>query len=290
MRGFRIELGEITEVLGAHPALRFAHTEVRDIAGPARIVSYVQAADAGAVIDVDALRAHVAEHLPAHMVPSSVTVLDRIPLTPVGKLDRAALPEPRQIVVAAREPSTDGERLVAQVMAELIGADTVGADDNFFDIGGNSLLATQLVARLTAATGPGGVRRPPCPGAGRATTPRSPRRRVPAPHRRPARAGSVRRSNRCPRRAPGSGDPVVPVAAGDGWVAAAPKGWRPIGSAGRRSARQPGLREPRPRTACRATAAGVVADCGGASPIPRIGPGRPDLPGEAGRANSGRRH
>ncbi|MEV5650846.1 amino acid adenylation domain-containing protein [Nocardia sp. NPDC052254] len=153
VRGFRIELGEITEVLGAHPALRFAHTEVRDIAGTARIVSYVQAADAGAVIDVDALRAHVAEHLPAHMVPSSVTVLDRIPLTPVGKLDRAALPEPRQIVVAAREPSTDGERLVAQVMAELIGADTVGADDNFFDIGGNSLLATQLVARLTAATG-----------------------------------------------------------------------------------------------------------------------------------------
>ncbi|MEU6562780.1 amino acid adenylation domain-containing protein [Nocardia nova] len=153
VRGFRIELGEITEVLGAHPALRFAHTEVRDIAGTARIVSYVQSAEAGAVLDVEALRSHVAAHLPAHMVPSSVTVLDRIPLTPVGKLDRDALPQPRQITVAARAPRTDAERLVAQVMAELVGADTVGADDNFFDIGGNSLLATQLVARLNTATG-----------------------------------------------------------------------------------------------------------------------------------------
>ena len=153
VRGFRIELGEITEVLGAHPALRFAHTEVREIAGTARIVSYVQPAEAGGVVDVDELRAHVAAHLPAHMVPSSVTVLDRIPLTPVGKLDRAALPEPQPVGVAAREPSTDSELLVAQVMAELVGAETLGADDNFFDIGGNSLLATQLVARLSAATG-----------------------------------------------------------------------------------------------------------------------------------------
>ncbi|NKY87918.1 non-ribosomal peptide synthetase [Nocardia veterana] len=153
VRGFRIELGEITEVLAAHPALRFAHTEVREIAGTARIVSYVQAAEAGAVVDLDALRGHVAAHLPAHMVPSSITVLDRIPLTPVGKLDRDALPEPQPPTTAAREPETDSERLVARVMAELVGAESVGADDNFFEIGGNSLLATQLVARLSAATG-----------------------------------------------------------------------------------------------------------------------------------------
>ncbi|WP_310398875.1 non-ribosomal peptide synthetase [Nocardia kruczakiae] len=153
LRGFRIELGEITEVLAAHPALRFAHTEVREIAGTPRIVSYVQPAEPGADIDVEALRTHVAAHLPAHMVPGSVTVLHRIPLTPTGKLDRDALPEPQQITTAAREPGTDTERLVARVMADLIGAESVGADDNFFEIGGNSLLATQLVARLSDATG-----------------------------------------------------------------------------------------------------------------------------------------
>ncbi|MBU3062100.1 amino acid adenylation domain-containing protein [Nocardia sp. NEAU-G5] len=159
LRGFRIELGEITEALTAHPAIRFAHTEVREIAGAQRIVSYVlphAGPEAGAregAVDTAAVRAHVAERLPAHMVPSSLTVLDRIPLTPVGKLDRAALPEPEPVVTVARAPQTEAERLVAEVMAELIGADTVGAADSFFEIGGNSLLATQLVSRLAAATG-----------------------------------------------------------------------------------------------------------------------------------------
>ncbi|MQY17212.1 non-ribosomal peptide synthetase [Nocardia macrotermitis] len=153
LRGFRIELGEITAALTAHPSIRFAHTEVRDVAGTKRIVSYVLPVDVTAAVDVTAVRAHVAEHLPAHMVPASLTVLDRIPLTPVGKLDRAALPEPEVVHTQDREPSTDAERLVAQVISELVGAETVGAGDNFFDVGGNSLLATQLVARLAAATG-----------------------------------------------------------------------------------------------------------------------------------------
>ncbi|NKY51767.1 non-ribosomal peptide synthetase [Nocardia vermiculata] len=156
VRGFRIELGEITEVLAGHPALRFAHTEVREIAGTARIVSYVQPADPAVPVDTDAIRAYVAERLPAHMVPGSVTVLDRIPLTPVGKLDSAALPEPQAVVTTTgRAPRTEHEHLVAQVVAELVGAETVHADDNFFEIGGNSLLATQLVARLRAASGVG---------------------------------------------------------------------------------------------------------------------------------------
>ena len=154
LRGFRIELGEITEALTAHEAIRFAHTEVREIAGARRIVSYVLPASGnGADLDTAAVRAYVAERLPAQMVPSSLTVLDRIPLTPVGKLDRAALPHPEPVVTVAREPQTETERLVADVMAELVGADTVGAADSFFEIGGNSLLATQLVARLAAATG-----------------------------------------------------------------------------------------------------------------------------------------
>ncbi|MQY27936.1 non-ribosomal peptide synthetase [Nocardia aurantia] len=152
VRGFRIELGEISGVLTGHPEIRFAHTEVRRIAGAARIVSFVQPVEAAA-LDVEQVRGHVAKHLPAHMVPSSVTVLERIPLTPVGKLDLAALPQPQLTVAVAREPETEAERLVAQVMSELLGAEAVGADDSFFDVGGNSLLATQLVARLTAATG-----------------------------------------------------------------------------------------------------------------------------------------
>ncbi|MBF6331427.1 non-ribosomal peptide synthetase [Nocardia transvalensis] len=153
VRGFRIELGEISEVLATHPAVRFAHTEVREIAGVERVVSYVLPAEARAGVDTDQLRAHVATQLPAHMVPGSITVLDRIPLTPVGKLDRAALPQPQPVATVARKPETDAERLVASVMAELVGAESVGAEDSFFDVGGNSLLATQLVARLGAATG-----------------------------------------------------------------------------------------------------------------------------------------
>ncbi|WP_084530632.1 non-ribosomal peptide synthetase [Nocardia miyunensis] len=153
LRGFRIELGEITAALTSHSSIRFAHTEVRAIAGTKRIVSYVLPVDGTATLDVTAVRAHVAERLPSHMVPASLTMLDRIPLTPVGKLDRAALPEPEAVATQRREPSTDAERIVAQVISELVGAETIGAGDNFFDVGGNSLLATQLVARLAAATG-----------------------------------------------------------------------------------------------------------------------------------------
>ncbi|WP_228803714.1 amino acid adenylation domain-containing protein [Nocardia higoensis] len=154
MRGFRIELGEIDATLTTHPRIRFAHTEVRRISGADRLVSFVQPSGADTDLDVAQVRAHVAEHLPGHMVPASITVLDEIPLTPVGKLDRAALPEPVLLAASAgREPETGTERLVAAVMGELLGTEGVHADDNFFEIGGTSLLATQLVARLAAATG-----------------------------------------------------------------------------------------------------------------------------------------
>ncbi|MET7771004.1 amino acid adenylation domain-containing protein [Nocardia sp. NPDC005366] len=153
LRGFRIELGEITTALSGHPSVRFAHTEVRRIVDADRIVSFVYPADERAGVDIDAVRAHIAEQLPVHMIPAAITLLDRIPLTPTGKLDIAALPEPTLSVArSARMPETDAERLVARVMGELVGAETVNADDSFFEIGGNSLLATQLVARLAAAT------------------------------------------------------------------------------------------------------------------------------------------
>ncbi|MTE14238.1 non-ribosomal peptide synthetase [Nocardia aurantiaca] len=154
LRGFRIELGEIDGVLTAHRAISFSHTEVREIAGTRRIVSFVLPTDLTAAPDLEQVRAHCAERLPVHMVPSAITLLDHIPLTPVGKLDRDALPQPTAVVaVVSRDPETDTERLVAEVMGELVGARALGADDSFFEVGGNSLLATQLVARLANASG-----------------------------------------------------------------------------------------------------------------------------------------
>ncbi|RJO75210.1 non-ribosomal peptide synthetase [Nocardia panacis] len=154
VRGFRIELGEITAVVADCPGIRFAHTEIRrDRVDRARIVSYVVAAEAAAP-DARELRALAGERLPAHMVPSAFVVLDTIPLTPAGKLDRRALPHPRwDLLDAGRDPQTATEALVAAQIAEVLGRDRVCADHNFFDIGGNSLAATQLVARLAAVSG-----------------------------------------------------------------------------------------------------------------------------------------
>ncbi|WP_255588818.1 amino acid adenylation domain-containing protein [Nocardia sp. MH4] len=152
VRGFRIELGEISAVLGSHPEVRFAHTEVRRIAGDDRIVSWVQLAEGTDPTELARVRNHAAARLAGHMVPASLTLLDRVPLTPVGKLDRGALPEPEFTATAGRAPQTASERLVARVFEELVGGNEVSATDSFFDIGGNSLLATQLVARLAAAS------------------------------------------------------------------------------------------------------------------------------------------
>ncbi|WP_280406836.1 non-ribosomal peptide synthetase [Nocardia carnea] len=155
MRGFRIELGEITGALTAHPAVHFAHTEVRRIAGVDRLVAYVHPADPAHRPEPEELRAHLAQRLPRHMVPTAFTLLDEIPLTPVGKLDIAALPEPQAPAAgpAGRAPHTAAEQLVATIMGELVDAEVTDTGDSFFDIGGNSLLATQLVGRLAAATG-----------------------------------------------------------------------------------------------------------------------------------------
>ncbi|WP_216896622.1 non-ribosomal peptide synthetase [Nocardia alni] len=156
IRGFRIELGEITEVIAEHPAVRFAHTEVRaDGTGGPRIVTYVVRTESEVPADAAAIRSHAAAALPGHMVPSAIVELPSIPLSPSGKLDRKALPEPDFSAAAepGRAPGTPNERLAAALMAEVVGAGGVGADSNFFDIGGNSLSATRLVARIAAETG-----------------------------------------------------------------------------------------------------------------------------------------
>ncbi|MEV5834480.1 amino acid adenylation domain-containing protein [Nocardia sp. NPDC052112] len=148
IRGFRIELGEIDAVLTAHADVDFAVTLGRENpSGATILVSYVL----GRALDPDQLARWAARSLPPHMVPASVVVLDEIPLTAVGKLDRNALPEPRFATRTYREPSTVTERAVAGVFADVLGIERIGADDNFFELGGNSLLATRVTARLGVA-------------------------------------------------------------------------------------------------------------------------------------------
>ncbi|MFZ2173425.1 MAG: amino acid adenylation domain-containing protein, partial [Rhodococcus sp. (in: high G+C Gram-positive bacteria)] len=155
VRGFRIELGEIDAVLARHPAVAFAATIGHTgPSGDSVLASYVRAQD-GQEVEPAELRTYASERLPAHMVPSTVVVLDEIPMTPVGKLDRKALPVPEFGSAAAeyRAPTTETERIVVEAFAEVLGVDRVGSADSFFDLGGNSLLATRIVSALQAALG-----------------------------------------------------------------------------------------------------------------------------------------
>ncbi|MFD4469391.1 non-ribosomal peptide synthase/polyketide synthase, partial [Rhodococcus sp. NPDC058505] len=150
VRGFRIELGEIDLALTAHDDVDFATTIGHTAGGSTSLVSYVVAVP-GRVLDPSALKEFVGRSLAAHMVPASIMVLDEIPLNPVGKLDRKALPEPVFEAREFRAPSTPVEQIVANAYAEVLGATRVGLDDDFFELGGNSLIATQVTARLGAA-------------------------------------------------------------------------------------------------------------------------------------------
>ncbi|WP_374229942.1 amino acid adenylation domain-containing protein, partial [Rhodococcus sp. F64268] len=155
IRGFRIEPGEIDAVLRTHETVEFAVTVARAAdGGTARLVSYVTPA-AGAVAEPRELLAFAAQSLAPQMVPDAIVVLDAVPLTPVGKIDRDALPEPEAVIRPYRAPRTDLEALVARVFAEILGVEQVGLDDDFFDLGGNSLVATRVVARLRDEIGVG---------------------------------------------------------------------------------------------------------------------------------------
>ncbi|MEU6582444.1 amino acid adenylation domain-containing protein [Nocardia sp. NPDC046763] len=152
IRGLRIELGEIDSVLAGHPAVGYAATiGHRAASGGQSLVSYVVAAP-GHSIDPALLAEYVADRVPSYMVPSSIMALDRIPLTPTGKLDRKALPEP---VFAGnkpyRAPRTPIEHLIAETFAGVLHLDTIGIDDSFFALGADSLVATRVAARLGAA-------------------------------------------------------------------------------------------------------------------------------------------
>ncbi|NUP29424.1 MAG: amino acid adenylation domain-containing protein, partial [Nocardia sp.] len=151
VRGFRIELGEIEAAVLAQPGVAQAAVIVReDTPGDHRIVAYV-VPDDGTEADTESIRAGAAALVPSYMVPSALVVLDRIPLTINGKLDRRALPAPVFESGGSRSASTPIEEIVAGVFAEVLGAERVGADDDFFALGGNSLIATQVAARIGTA-------------------------------------------------------------------------------------------------------------------------------------------
>ncbi len=152
VRGFRIEPGEIEWVLSRHPEVREAVVLARGAEAERRLVGYVLAPP-DAQPQPQALRSYLAERLPDHMVPQTLVVLERWPLTPGGKLDRAALPAsaaPRTEIEVQEVPRAPLEEVLAGIWAEALDvpAEAIGPGDDFFDLGGHSLLATRVVARL----------------------------------------------------------------------------------------------------------------------------------------------
>ncbi|HEX5113566.1 MAG TPA: amino acid adenylation domain-containing protein [Pseudonocardiaceae bacterium] len=153
IRGVRIELGEVEAALAAHPDVRRAVVVVTGDAGDRRLAGYVEPVDGRADL-ADRLRRHLAGRLPAHLVPATVTVVDRIPLTANGKVDRRALPAPDTPGAArGRPPRTPRERLLCGLFADVLGVHQMGVDDGFFALGGHSLLAIRLVDRIRTVLG-----------------------------------------------------------------------------------------------------------------------------------------
>ncbi|GAA4897707.1 amino acid adenylation domain-containing protein [Stackebrandtia albiflava] len=151
LRGYRIELGEIDAALRDQPGVTSAVTMLReDVPGDKRIVAYLVGDT-----DTGVIRGRLAERLPGHMIPSDFVVVDVLPLTTNGKVDRAALPAPSGRRTGPgpvhRPPRTDTERTVARVWADVLGVDRVGAEDDFFALGGHSITAITTAGRLKAS-------------------------------------------------------------------------------------------------------------------------------------------
>ncbi|MCF3103761.1 amino acid adenylation domain-containing protein [Streptomyces roseoverticillatus] len=162
IRGFRIEPGEVETVLAGHAAIRQVAVVVReDRPGDRRLVAYVvpeqdgtRSGDGPAAPDAGDLRRFAAAALPRHMVPSAFVLLDALPLTSRGKLDRRSLPAPGDGAVEHRRgPRSVREELLCGLFAQVLGVPEVGVDDDFFALGGHSMLATRLISRVRSVLG-----------------------------------------------------------------------------------------------------------------------------------------
>ena len=149
IRGFRIEPDEVGRRLAEHSLVEDAVVIARDAPGGPELIGYAT----GAGLDPALLKQHLTDVLPAHMVPRVIVALDVMPLTPSGKIDRAALPAPQRADVEYVAPGTRTERVLATILAELLDVEQVSASDDFFELGGHSLLASQLAARTRAELG-----------------------------------------------------------------------------------------------------------------------------------------
>ncbi|GAX39730.1 amino acid adenylation domain-containing protein [Tolypothrix sp. NIES-4075] len=150
VRGFRIELGEIEALLSQHPTVQQAVVIAKEIAGDKRLVAYLLPVSEAAP-EISELRSFLKQQLPDYMVPTSFVLLDTLPLTPNGKVDRKALPDPDQTrleVEAYVAPRNEVERLISAVWQEVLNLEKVGVHDNFFEVGGHSLLIIQVHNKL----------------------------------------------------------------------------------------------------------------------------------------------
>lgn len=154
VRGHRIELGEVEATVTDHPTVAHCVVSVADHATLGPVLAAYVVPTSSAEVDLEAVRAHVEAALPDYMVPSAFTVIDEVPLTAHGKLDRRALPAPAFAAAPAyRAASTPTEKRIATVFGALFERDDIGADDSFFQLGGHSLLAARLITVIRAEFG-----------------------------------------------------------------------------------------------------------------------------------------
>jgi aryl carrier-like protein len=153
--GIRIELGEIEHALASHEAVREAVVLARSLSGKTRLVAYVVSATAAtpgeSAPDASVLRAHLLGKLPGAMIPSSWVFLPSLPLSPSGKVDRKVLPEPAEEAVSTAwvGPDTAAEKALAEIWSQVLGRDDIGIHDNFFALGGDSILGIQILSRAS---------------------------------------------------------------------------------------------------------------------------------------------